>query len=203
MRLKLGTTGVLVIAAIVLLGAMLWFLLLRPSRELTFPPAEPTAPPAAAATTAPTRPAPSSTATAQAAASPVASTTTARPLAAATARPAATATSRPQASVTGEYVMRNQTIYALDGRVAYKGDVDVKPTLDRIAQGVKDPHSNDGAVFGNFERRLPVKTDRQYYREYVIRTPGLREVGPQRLILGKGGEVYYTPNHYDSFIQVK
>ena len=53
------------------------------------------------------------------------------------------------------------------------------------------------------ERLLPVKSDSSYYHEYVVRTPGLSAVGPQRLILGRDGEAYYTPDHYDTFIRVK
>ena len=94
-------------------------------------------------------------------------------------------------------------MYDLDGKLAYQGDVDLGPTLERIAAGIRDPHPNDGTVFQNRERRLPSKSDGQYYREYVVRTPGLREVGPQRLITGKDGEAYYTPDHYDTFIRIK
>jgi guanyl-specific ribonuclease Sa len=32
-----------------------------------------------------------------------------------------------------------------------------------------------------------------------VRTPGVSQVGPQRIITGAGGEVWYTPNHYESF----
>ena len=100
-------------------------------------------------------------------------------------------------------VMKDQRIFALNGNLAFRGDVDLGPVFARIEKGVRDAHDNDGAVFGNFERRLPQKSDRQYYREYVIRTPNLREVGPQRLIIGKRGEAYYTPDHYENFVKVK
>ena len=101
------------------------------------------------------------------------------------------------------YVVKNVKIYDLDGRLAYRGDIDLKPTLKRIEQGIEDPHPNDGSVFGNRERRLPRQSDRNYYHEYVVRTKGIRGVGPQRLILGKQGEIYYTPDHYETFIKLK
>ena len=109
----------------------------------------------------------------------------------------------PQASepTTGNTVVRNMQIRDMDGSVAYRGDVDLGPTLARIEDGKKDPHENDGAVFGNRERLLPVK-ERGYYREYVVRTPGIRHAGPQRLVIGKAGEVYYTPDHYQSFRKI-
>ena len=74
--------------------------------------------------------------------------------------------------------------------------------FDRIERGESDPHDNDGSVFQNREGLLPDQP-RGYYREYVVRTPGLSSVGPQRLILGENGEAYYTSDHYESFTQVR
>jgi len=89
------------------------------------------------------------------------------------------------------------------GRVAYRGDIDLTPHLDRIEQGERDSHRNDGSTFGNRERLLPIMQDRNYYKEYVVRTPNISGVGPQRLVIGKGGEIYYTPDHYESFIELR
>lgn len=121
----------------------------------------------------------------------------------ANARTATPTTSARATPTSNPYLMRNQKIYDVDGRLAYQGDIDLKPVFDRIAAGIKDPHPNDGVVFQNRERLLPVKSDTSYYHEYVVRTPGLSAVGPQRLILGRDGEAYYTPDHYDTFIRVK
>lgn len=104
---------------------------------------------------------------------------------------------------TPSLVIRDVKVYDQDGKLVYRGEVDLRPVLERIEQGIQDPHRNDGAVHRNLERKLPVKPDREYYREYVVRTPGLKAVGPQRVILGKGGEVYYTPDHYNTFIRVR
>ncbi|MBK9069412.1 MAG: ribonuclease [Myxococcales bacterium] len=93
----------------------------------------------------------------------------------------------------------DQTIRNEDGRVLYRGDIDLAATLARIAAGARDEHVNDGAYYRNFERRLPAQHDRDYYREFVVRTPGHRGVGPQRLVLGNRGEAYYTPDHYQTF----
>jgi filamentous hemagglutinin len=95
------------------------------------------------------------------------------------------------------------SVYDQDGQLVYQGDVDLAPELARIEAGIADPHDNDGSVFQNRERRLPVMDERDYYREYVVRTPGLDEVGPQRLVIGAGGEVYYTADHYLSFIRIR
>ena len=70
-------------------------------------------------------------------------------------------------------VIRGVTVRDLDGRVAWRGDVDLGPALARIERGERDEHRGDGAVFGNRERRLPERP-RGWYREYVVRTPGLR-----------------------------
>jgi ribonuclease T1 len=99
-------------------------------------------------------------------------------------------------------VIPNVTVRDLDGRVAWRGDVDLAPTLARIEAGERDPHRNDGGVFGNREGRLPQKPS-GYYREYVVRTPGISHAGPQRLIIGKQGEVFYTSDHYASFRRIR
>ena len=101
------------------------------------------------------------------------------------------------------FVIKDVKIYDLDGNLAYRGDIDLKPTFKRIEQGIEDPHPNDGSIFTNRERKLPGQSDRNYYHEYVVRTKGIRGVGPQRVIVGKQGEVYYTPDHYATFIRVK
>jgi ribonuclease T1 len=99
-------------------------------------------------------------------------------------------------------VMQNVQIYDLNGDLAYEGDVDLTPVFDRIERGESDSHNNDGSVFGNYEGLLPKKS-KGYYHEYVVRTPGISKVGPQRLILGENGEAYYTPDHYETFTQVR
>lgn len=90
------------------------------------------------------------------------------------------------------------------GRIT-RGTVDLKSTFDRISDGQKyNQFANDGATFLNKEGRLPSAADPNYYTEHVIRTPGINNrPGPQRLITGKGGEAYYTGNHYKSFTKVK
>lgn len=89
-----------------------------------------------------------------------------------------------------------------DGGTIELGTVDLAPTLERIAAGKRNSHRNDGSVFRNASRQLPAKP-RGYYHEYVVPTPGISGPGPQRLVIGENGEVYYTPNHYDTFIRVE
>lgn len=59
----------------------------------------------------------------------------------------------------------------------------------------------DGVEFRNHEKRLP-QQGRGYYREYTVPTPGERTRGARRLVTGKGQELYYTADHYESFVKV-
>jgi ribonuclease T1 len=75
-------------------------------------------------------------------------------------------------------------------------------TIELIRKGGPFPYDRDGVVFGNFEKQLPAQP-RGYYREYTVRTPGVRSRGARRIVAGKGGELYYTGDHYRSFRRIK
>jgi ribonuclease len=85
------------------------------------------------------------------------------------------------------------------------GTVDLGPTLNRIQSGGSFPHKNDGSTFNNLapigasSPLLPVKP-KGFYKEYVVPTPAVKGPGPQRIVVGKDGKMYYTPDHYDSFV---
>jgi len=98
--------------------------------------------------------------------------------------------------------VENQTIRDQSGRVVFQGTIDLQPTLDRIARGDSNSHRNDGTTFQNRERRLPAKPS-GYYKEYVHPTPKLGGPGPQRIIVGKDGDVWYTPDHYQTFRRIE
>jgi filamentous hemagglutinin len=89
------------------------------------------------------------------------------------------------------------------GKVIYKGKIDLNPTLKRIREGKSARHRNDGAIFLNREGKLPKKRDREYYREFVLKKKDLPFPGPQRVIVGKEGEVYFTGDHYKTFTRVR
>ena len=78
---------------------------------------------------------------------------------------------------------------------------EARQTISLIRKGGPFPFLRDGVVFGNFEKRLPTRA-RGYYREYTVRTPGARERGARRIVAGKGGELYYTDDHYNSFRRI-
>src|SRR5918995_1213503 len=79
---------------------------------------------------------------------------------------------------------------------------EARTTLQLIKQGGPFPYQRDGAVFGNFERRLPLK-QRGYYREYTVPTLGRRDRGARRIVAGENGECYYTEDHYRTFRKIR
>jgi len=79
---------------------------------------------------------------------------------------------------------------------------EARESISLIRKGGPFPFPRDGAVFGNFEKRLPAKA-RGYYREYTVRTPGARDRGARRIVAGRDGELYYTDDHYQSFKRIR
>ncbi|HZM81128.1 MAG TPA: ribonuclease domain-containing protein [Candidatus Limnocylindrales bacterium] len=74
-------------------------------------------------------------------------------------------------------------------------------TLTLIDKGGPFPYQQDGSTFRNQENLLP-RQETGYYREYTVKTPGSRDRGSRRLVVGRGGDIYYTGDHYESFRQV-
>ncbi|NUT49286.1 MAG: ribonuclease N [Saccharothrix sp.] len=78
----------------------------------------------------------------------------------------------------------------------------VAATWELIGRGGPFPYPrNDGVTFQNREKRLPAEAA-DYYREYTVPTPGSDDRGARRLVTGSEAEVYYTPDHYESFVVV-
>ena len=79
---------------------------------------------------------------------------------------------------------------------------EARDTLLLIRKGGPFPYAKDGAVFGNREGLLP-KQKRGYYREYTVKTPGERTRGARRIVAGRGGEYFYTDDHYNHFRRIR
>jgi ribonuclease T1 len=79
---------------------------------------------------------------------------------------------------------------------------EARQTLARIVAGGPHPFRRDGALFHNREGRLPPRPS-GYYREYTVRTPGARDRGARRIVVGERGERYYTPDHYRTFERIR
>lgn len=84
--------------------------------------------------------------------------------------------------------------------------LEARRTLAAIRAGGPFAYAKDGAIFGNFERRLP-RRPRGFYTEYTVRTPGLRGRGARRIIAGDisgpAPVFYYTDDHYRSFRRIQ
>jgi ribonuclease T1 len=74
-------------------------------------------------------------------------------------------------------------------------------TVALIREGGPFPYRQDGVVFANLERHLPIEP-RGYYHEFTVPTPGSPDRGARRIITGRDGEFYYTADHYESFRRV-
>ncbi|MFD9894842.1 ribonuclease domain-containing protein [Amycolatopsis sp. NPDC059027] len=75
-------------------------------------------------------------------------------------------------------------------------------TWKLIEKGGPYPYPrNDDVVFENREKVLPRKQS-GYYHEYTVKTPGSQDRGPRRLVTGQAKELYYTEDHYASFVVV-
>lgn len=84
--------------------------------------------------------------------------------------------------------------------------VEAQRTLTLIRQGGPFPFAKDGVTFGNYEKALPRRA-RGYYHEFTVKTPGARNRGARRIIVGgqpvSSQDRYYTDNHYASFKRIK
>lgn len=79
---------------------------------------------------------------------------------------------------------------------------EARDALVLIKKGGPYPYAKDGAVFGNREARLP-KQKRGYYREFTVKTPGERTRGARRIVAGRGGDYWYTDDHYATFRRIR
>ena len=79
---------------------------------------------------------------------------------------------------------------------------EARATLALIRKQGPYPYAKDGSVFGNREGLLP-RQPRGYYREYTVKTPGERTRGARRIVAGRGGELFYTDDHYNRFRRIR
>jgi len=94
--------------------------------------------------------------------------------------------------------------------------------LRKIYLNAPLPYPSDGIVFMNKEGILPQQPE-GFYHEYTLIVPGrpmqphmtrigdrdymvgkmIGQRGPERIIIGGGAIIYYTPDHYRTFIEMK
>ncbi|GAA1202533.1 ribonuclease domain-containing protein [Prauserella alba] len=79
---------------------------------------------------------------------------------------------------------------------------EAEQTWELVERGGPFPYpERDGTVFGNREGLLPDEPH-GYYHEYTVDTPGSSDRGARRLVTGSEDELYYTGDHYASFVVV-
>ena len=83
---------------------------------------------------------------------------------------------------------------------------EARETRRLIGTGGPFPYEKDGTVFRNRERLLPAEA-RGFYREYTVKTPGLKHRGARRIVCGgrepsRPVNCYYTADHYASFRRI-
>ena len=83
---------------------------------------------------------------------------------------------------------------------------EARETRRLIGTGGPFPYEKDGTVFRNRERLLPAEA-RGFYREYTVKTPGLKHRGARRIVCGgrepsRPVNCFYTADHYASFRRI-
>ena len=118
------------------------------------------------------------------------------------AAPTATANASPAAPPTAGSADSSSTADGLRVVGASALPAEARRTLILIDQGGPFPYERDGVVFGNVERLLPQRP-RGWYHEYTVPTAGEDDRGALRIVAGRDGTLYYTADHYESFVRVE
>ena len=74
-------------------------------------------------------------------------------------------------------------------------------TVHLIQAGGPFRYREDGEVFDNNQHRLPPEP-LGWYHAYTVVTPGSPDRGERRIVTGRGGQFWYTADHYDTFRRV-
>ncbi len=99
----------------------------------------------------------------------------------------------------------------------------INSLLGKIATCQPLPYAHDGIINTNSEGHMPQEAA-GYYKEYTLIVPGrntgdgpmpvviggqkymtgnmLSARGPERIIIGQGSEIYYTMDHYATFVKL-
>ena len=89
-----------------------------------------------------------------------------------------------------------------DGSIGVEEAEEIEETLDDVEDGRPYDYEEDGGVFRNDEMLLPDRP-RGYYLEFTVETSGEDDRGERRLVIGRGDEVFYTEDHYESFVPIE
>ncbi|MCG5031307.1 ribonuclease [Mesosutterella sp. OilRF-GAM-744-9] len=87
---------------------------------------------------------------------------------------------------------------------------EARAKLAAIKAGGPFEYKDDGLVFRNRQKKLPIKR-RGYYRLYIVPTPGVKGTGKRRIVAGLGkkgsvatsGEYWYTSDDYEVLHRIR
>jgi guanyl-specific ribonuclease Sa len=98
--------------------------------------------------------------------------------------------------------IRDRIIWGVSNPFSDPRLVGLDQYIKGLRKGLLPPNVTGGGIFANAFLDLPVKPH-GYYREYDVEpTVKGKDRGKLRLVLGSGGEVYITGNHYRDFRQI-
>lgn len=109
---------------------------------------------------------------------------------------------KPTDGNTDTYIITQRQLPSLPTIPINRLPPEARATIVLINKGGPFPYRQDGTTFRNRERRLPTAPV-GYYREYTVPTPGSPDRGARRIVTGQGNEIYYTGDHYRSFMRVQ
>lgn len=79
---------------------------------------------------------------------------------------------------------------------------EITVTLADIADGKPDRYRADREIYENRGNHLP-EHPRGFWRAFTVVTPGENDRGPRRLVVGKDGSVWFTRDHYRTFVRLR
>lgn len=86
------------------------------------------------------------------------------------------------------------------------GDAEERAAITAVARAIDRggpfAYRKDGVTFENREARLAAHP-RGYWHEYTVPTPGSDDRGARRIIAGGDGELFYTRDHYRTFLRIR
>jgi ribonuclease T1 len=96
------------------------------------------------------------------------------------------------------------TYETFDGRVI-DDPIEVREigvTLADIADGTPDRFRADREIYENRGKHLP-EHPRGFWHAFTVVTPSENDRGPRRLVVGKDGSVWFTRDHYRTFVRLR
>ncbi len=91
------------------------------------------------------------------------------------------------------------------GKISKIREIELPKEAQNVLSRIKSMSNEQKSkleLFKNREGALPQRSYSDYYRKEVVPTPNVAGRGKQRIVIGQGGETYYTSNHYKSFWRI-